>query len=553
MPIIERVGPAAVPEDAVEAGIPMRDGVVLAADLYLADPERPGPAVLVRLPYDKDGAYCFMPRIARYLRDRGYHVVVQDVRGKYRSGGATEFAVHEVDDGYDTIAWIADRPWCDGSVVMWGDSYYGYTALAAAAGGHPALKAIAPRLTGSQLSTVLDFGDGTRDVEQTSRKLYFASHYVDADRYEWPPDWKRRPLKETFEDFFAGLGRRSANFDREFGGGPGFAPPPLEVLLAARPLPVLYTVGWFDNCAVWSWHDVRALAADERWARHLYLRVEPIDHENHHLDQAPVGPDDDHTASPGALDRLLPRYLDPAVEFFGAVLAGEPEPAPRVRYEVCHGPWRESGAWPPPDCSRLELHLAADPGPALSPEPGRPAVVEVVHDPRDPVPSPGDDPFSALSDRADLAEVGERPDVVRFTAAPVAGDVDLVGSAALVLALTARAGSTVHARLLDVEPGGAARLVARGQLRLTGDREGEPVVVDLQEVGYRLRAGHRLALDVTGGDFPDFTPEHPPGGDPWTDVPRGPGVRRISLGGSPSSRLLIGPRSAGDLRRRAGV
>lgn len=102
MPNITRVGPAAVPEDAEQVMIPMRDGVRLAADLYLTDPPRPAAVVLVRLPYDKDGAYCFMPQIGRYFLARGFNVVVQDVRGKYRSEGATEFAVHEVDDGNDT-------------------------------------------------------------------------------------------------------------------------------------------------------------------------------------------------------------------------------------------------------------------------------------------------------------------------------------------------------------------------------------------------------------------------------------------------------------------
>nr|BFE78368.1 hypothetical protein GCM10020093_009690 [Planobispora longispora] len=168
-----------------------------------------------------------------------------------------------------------------------GDSYYGYTTIAAAIGGHPALKAIAPRVTGSQLSMVLEYGDGTRDVEQTARKFYFASHYVDADRYEWAPDWSGRPLRATFERFFEQIGKRSANFDAEFTGGSRFVPPPVKALVESRPVPALYTIGWFDNCAIWSWHDVRALARDPEWAERLYLRLEAIDHENYWLGHAP--------------------------------------------------------------------------------------------------------------------------------------------------------------------------------------------------------------------------------------------------------------------------
>ncbi|MGK5555399.1 CocE/NonD family hydrolase [Actinomadura kijaniata] len=545
---ITRTGPAPVPDDAVQVMVPMRDGVRLATDLYLADPPEPGPVVLVRLPYDKDGAYCFMPPVARYFRARGYHVAVQDVRGKFRSEGETEFAVHEVDDGHDTLQWIAGRPWCNGDVVMWGDSYFGYTTIAAAISGHPALRAIAPRLTGSQLSTVLEHGDGTRDVEQTARKVYFASHYVDAGHYEWPLDWGRRPLREMFEEFFARLGRRSENFDREFDGRTPFLPPPLKALPESPPVPALYTIGWFDNCAVWSWQDVRALADDPGWAPHLRLRLEAIDHENYRLADAPVAPHDDHTADPAALERMLPRYLDPAIEFFDAVLdrSGDLVALPRVRYEVCHGGWRESDAWPPRESSGLEYHLSGGPVPALTAEPPERGVLEWVHDPADLVPSPGANPFAALFDRSDLRAVGDRPDVLRFTGPAVAGDTDLVGAVTLLLRLRADAGAHVHARLLDVAPDGGAFLVARGQIRLDVPLAGEDAVVDLQSVAYRLRAGHRLALDLMSSDFPDYVPEAPAGADPWTSAPGAPSARAVELG---PSRLRVGRWRPDRLRR----
>jgi hypothetical protein len=238
---ITAVRPGPVPSDAVEVAIPMRDGVELAADVYAPAPE-PQLVVLVRLPYDKDGAYCFMPDIARYITERGYAVVVQDVRGKFRSGGATEFGVHEVDDGYDTVEWMAAQPWCTGAVAMWGDSYFGMTQLAAGASGHPALKAISPRLTGTRLAQEVTYPDGSRDVEATARKRYFAGWYVDRNAYEWQMDWTARPLRAPFERFFAELGTRSVNFDAEFPRQPRFVGPSLESLLDAPAVPTLFTV-----------------------------------------------------------------------------------------------------------------------------------------------------------------------------------------------------------------------------------------------------------------------------------------------------------------------
>jgi predicted acyl esterase len=92
----------------------MRDGVVLRADVLR--PDRPGrlPALLVRTPYGKTWERSddsFAVRAAR----AGYVVVFQDVRGRYRSDGVFDPYRQEGKDGYDTIAWVAGLPYCDGA------------------------------------------------------------------------------------------------------------------------------------------------------------------------------------------------------------------------------------------------------------------------------------------------------------------------------------------------------------------------------------------------------------------------------------------------------
>ena len=153
---LETTGPGPVDPCAEQYMVPMRDGVSLAIDVYLPDDAGPGPAVLVRLPYDKNGRYCWMPQIARHFTDRGYVFLVQDVRGKFRSGGEVNPFVHEIDDGYDTLDWIVGQPWSSGAVGMWGDSYYGFVQWTAVASGHPALRAIVPRVTVADLFDWLD-------------------------------------------------------------------------------------------------------------------------------------------------------------------------------------------------------------------------------------------------------------------------------------------------------------------------------------------------------------------------------------------------------------
>lgn len=538
-----RLGPAEVPADAVPVLIPMRDGARLAADVYPQAEGRPAPVVLVRLPYDKDGTYCFMPEVARYFAGHGFGVVVQDVRGKFRSDGPTEFAVHEVADGYDTLDWVASQPWCDGSVVMWGDSYFGFTQLAAVVGGHPALRAICPRVTGSQLSLRLEHQDGSTDVESTVRPGYFATHYVGNDTYEWLPDWSRRPLVQAFEDFFASLGQRSASFDREMGGTGILRQFPVTDLVAAAPVPALYTIGWFDNCAHWSWADVRALMADPRWRPHLYLRIEPTDHESYHLSEAPVAAENDHGVSAAARAAALPRFLDPAIEFYRHVLNGT-EPASRVRYEIAYGGWHSADTWPPAETHSVTYYLSppADGQPTGQLCSGVPAPAQVTWTQcgDDLVPSVSANPFALLYDRDDLAPVGNRDDVLAFTGPVAEADVLFEGPMELTGTIQSSIGSAdVFARLLDQHEDGRAFLIARGNTHLAGRRGGQPFRVDLLEAGYRLAAGHRLLLHVYSSDFPEYIYNVPPGENPWL-APKVPTWEQtLTLGGPGAAALRV--------------
>ena len=65
--------------------VPMRDGVKLATTAYLPAGNPPWPVVLMRTPYNKDGA----KGQAKGFNDRGFALVAQDCRGRYKSEGVT--------------------------------------------------------------------------------------------------------------------------------------------------------------------------------------------------------------------------------------------------------------------------------------------------------------------------------------------------------------------------------------------------------------------------------------------------------------------------------
>ena len=535
----EHVQPAPGSPLATEHMVRMRDGIRLATDVYLPlGHDGATEAVLVRLPYDKCGDYCFMPRLAPLFTAQGYAFVVQDVRGKFRSEGEDVPFVNEVLDGYDTLDWIVGRPWSNGRVGMFGDSYYGYTQWACVASGHPALRAICPRVTGADV--VEEPRPGSGEVGLLLMAEYLAQHWVGRDAYHFEIDWTPRPLLDVFAPIWAALGGRSHGFDLSY---PHLVPLrrfPTGHPFEARPVPTLQIMGWFDNIAPWQWSDQERLARRPGWSRMQYLHIDAVDHEIYHLADTPITPATDHDVNLAALDALLPRYVEPALEFFEVFLreARDADSLPRVRWRPAHGDWKSAEQWPPPGAETRTLYLC--PGGGLSLE--APAAVDATwtHDPEDLVPSRVANPFAFLLDYPDERGYGERADVLAFSAAPSARTVELAGPIELhaVVRSTGPA-MDVFARLLDVAPDGAARYVARGQVHVEPAGEDTAVRISLCHAGYLLRPGHGLRLHLAGSDFPEFVPSPGTGENPWLARETRTNEHTIRLGGEVPARLSI--------------
>ncbi len=123
--------------------IAMADGARLFADIYM--PALHGetvsgtwPVLLERTPYDK-GRVVYSAN-GRFFAKRGYVMVVQDVRGRYRSDGEFEFLRNEHEDGEATMEWLAAQEWC-GPIGTLGISYTTATQQALAVRNPPKLAA----------------------------------------------------------------------------------------------------------------------------------------------------------------------------------------------------------------------------------------------------------------------------------------------------------------------------------------------------------------------------------------------------------------------------
>ncbi len=121
--------------------VPMRDGIELSATVYRPmEQAEPLPVIFTLTPYTADNYHGFGTWFARH----GYVFAAVDVRGRGNSAGTFEPFAHDPQDGHDVVAWLAEQPWCDGQVAMWGISYMGTSQWATLKTFPPRLKTIVP-------------------------------------------------------------------------------------------------------------------------------------------------------------------------------------------------------------------------------------------------------------------------------------------------------------------------------------------------------------------------------------------------------------------------
>jgi putative CocE/NonD family hydrolase len=144
-----------------EVMIPTRDGVKLHTIIYIPKNQAgPLPFLMERTPYGVNDYPS--PERNGYIKDmadEGYIFVYQDIRGRYLSEGKFLMqslnrnkkdpkSTDEASDTYDSIDWLLKNiPNNNGKVGIYGISYDGWTAIAAATDPHPALKAVSEQAT----------------------------------------------------------------------------------------------------------------------------------------------------------------------------------------------------------------------------------------------------------------------------------------------------------------------------------------------------------------------------------------------------------------------
>jgi len=505
--------------------VPMRsrDGTILFSDVFLPRTDAKVPALLLRTPYGKEDALTQGYLHPLWYVSRGYAVVCQDVRGSGLSEGAFLPYAHEAADGADAVAWAAEQPWCDGRVGSYGFSYSGATQLLMAPQASPALRAIAPAMTGSSycegwtyaggalnlafiLSWVGDFGR-----KQALRAGDLAAADAFADLTAVPSRfYDRLPLGEAFP---APL-RRYLPYLADWLAHPAYDDywrqwSPRETY-AEIAQPGLHIAGWYDIFVDGTIENFAALAAQGRAPQRLL--VGPW----HHM---PWG------TLVGALDFGVPGDVadEAQLRFFDRWLRGQPAPdAPAVRYFLMgRNLWQDAATWPPPGVSEATIYLAGGrtrPGRLVASPPAAEPPDAMPVNPSYPVPSSGGRGCCA-EDRTpmgpkDQRALAQRNDVLLFDSDPLERDLLCVGQPVVELHVSSTGASgDLVVQLVDLPPEGPAINVSDGVLRCAHDGGVKIVRIALSNTAIAFRRGHRIRLQIAGSGFPLYARNPQSGAD----------------------------------------
>jgi uncharacterized protein len=524
----------------VESGVSvkMRDGVILRGDIYRPDTDGKFPVLLQRTPYRRF-SWGNDIHFAQHAASLGYVIFLQDVRGRYTSDGEWRPFVHESEDGYDTIEWIAAQPYSNGRVGMFGGSYVGATQMLAAIANPPHLAGICPVVTASNYHEGWTYQGGAfeqwfneswtsglaqdtleRKIERNPDKqedvnvlpltaypiLKLSPAITDTSASALAPyflDWLAHP---SYDDYW-----KAISIEDHFG---------------QIHVPALHVAAWYDiflGGSLRNYLGIKSSGGSEAARRGQRLIVVIGGHAGggRKIGDVDFGPEAERFEE----DEVALHYYD--FLFKGAqneFATGKPVQI----FVMGSNRWREEGDWPlaRAKTSKFFLHSqgAANSsrgnGSLSTTPPGSEPPDKFVYDPSKPVPTVGG-PLCCDADHLaagprDQRGVESREDVLVYSTAALEHELEVTGPVHLAFFASSTAVDTdFTAKLVDVAPDGTAINLTEGILRsryrdsaataapLVPDAV-YPLTIDLWATSNAFKAGHRIRLEISSSNFPRF-------------------------------------------------
>lgn len=533
--------------------IPMRDGLKLATDLYM--PKKPGkyPAVLCRLPYGKN----MIGNVGRLFAQRGYVFVIQDCRATFESEGDVFIPfVNDENDGRDTVKWISEQDWFNGSMGAWGGSYFGYTQWVIA-DENPYMKAFYPLITTpSMYKAIFDGGafhyrlaTGWSAGVGKQRGANELSGLLDLGVKKVGPEegFFNMPLKPDFKYSFEELGKMSIE---EMSVAMGLAPKDAPnhpypdatekmIEMFAYPgfayhsgvfnyferyknvrAPAMMVSGWYDIFLKAQLEDFIAMKekAPEPARSGTRLIIGPWAH-------AALG-SKDLSKEAKTLAMFKDMFL---IDWFDYWIKGEKNRveamAPVRLYVMGKNIWRDENEWPLARTQYTDYYFHSK-GRAntamgdgwLSTEtpPQFEDADQFKYDPKDPVPTLGGNNLMEQEGMVDQTPNEKRQDVLVYTSAPVKEELEITGPLKVILfASSSERDTDFTAKLCVVKLDGSVMNLADGIVRARyRESYDKPSLItpgkvyqyeiDLWATSYAFKPGEKIRVHISSSNFPRF-------------------------------------------------
>lgn len=533
----------------VEKDVPSktRDGLTLRADVYRPDGDGRFPVLLSRLPYDKN--LRARPGDIDYFVERGYVVIMQDVRGRFASDGDEYYPlIWEGVDGYDAVEWAAALPWSNGRVGTMGQSYLGITQYLLAPTRPPHLVTCFPVScpgdfhqnfayhTGGALElgwrvpNIIFMARNTAErlgridaIEPVERQLAEIKNVL--ARPLTDAAYRRLPLM-YWADALRPIARYLTDYLHHPEDGPYWWSMNVTRQAYNVNVPMYHVTSWYDFVQ-WGtlahYQAVRdhAMTSEARanqrlligpWA-HIFPYTVPTSRGTGDIDFGP--------AARIELHEIQLRWFD---YWLKGMRSGILEEAPVRIFVMGENRWRDEREWP---LARTRytpwyLHSGGDANSVrgdgrLAPEaPAEEPADRFVYDPDDPVPTCGGNTLIISTGVQDQRPVEARRDVLVYSSPPLPAPLEVTGPVVVKLYAASSAPDTdFTAKLVDVRPDGYAHNLADGIIRARyRESTMRPVpltpgtvyefTIDLWAIGHVFFAGHRIRLDIASSNFPRF-------------------------------------------------
>lgn len=488
--------------------ITLPDGCRLAAWLWLPDiaNTQPVPTILEYLPYRRrDGTTARDALTHPWFAGHGYACLRVDIRGNGDSDGlmSDEYTTSELNDACDVIEWITQQPWSNGNVGMMGISWGGFNSLQVAAMQPTALKAIITLCsTDDRYADDIHYKGGcllNENLGWGATMLSFSSRPPDPAVVgeRWRSMWLQRLQHEPF---LAAVWLQHQSRDDYWRHGSVCED------YAAIKAPTLAIGGWGDAYKNSVGRLLSGLSAPCVGITGPWIHKYP----HFAVPQPSIG------------------FLQEAKQWWDRWLPDAPDTHPLppawrgyVMNSAYPKPWYEqrSGRWiveSQASATDDSEYFYLDSNRALSDSPGQLQIeVKSAHD----TGIHGGE-YCAIWMGPELPGDQRSDDAmsVCFDSPPLATARDIVGSPRLTLQLAADTPrAQLAVRLCDVHPDGASSRISYGVLNLchrnghdnpTLLEPGQPVevTVQLDDIGWRIAAGHRLRVAVSSAYWPLLWP-----------------------------------------------